>query len=134
MKGATMKVTLEKLGIMTSYSRPRASHDNPFPKAQLRTCKYRPDWLTKGFVTKACAQAWVKSCPSWYNREHLHSAIRCVSPSMRHAGQERDALASRAHAPCKCPCPKTGTLVRQNPQLATRRTGLAEPGTQHQRP
>ncbi|MGL4437901.1 MAG: DDE-type integrase/transposase/recombinase, partial [Bosea sp. (in: a-proteobacteria)] len=30
MKGATMKVTMEKLGITASYSRPRVSNDNPF--------------------------------------------------------------------------------------------------------
>jgi putative transposase len=43
MKGATMKVTLEKLGIAASYSRPRVSNDNPFSEALFRTCKYRPD-------------------------------------------------------------------------------------------
>jgi putative transposase len=46
MKGATMKVTLEKLGITASYSRPRVSNDNPFSEALFRTCKYRPDWLS----------------------------------------------------------------------------------------
>jgi putative transposase len=61
MKGATMKVTLEKLGILASYSRPRVSNDNPFSEALFRTCKYRPDWPNKGFATKADAQAWVKS-------------------------------------------------------------------------
>ena len=96
MKGATMKVTLEKLGIMASCSRPRASHDNPFSAAQLRTCKYRPDWPARGFATKAGAQAWVRPFTKWYNGEHLHSAIRFVTPSLRHAGLDRDALASRA--------------------------------------
>ena len=76
MKGATMKVTLEKLGIVASYSRPRVSNDNPFSEALFRTCKYRPDWPNKGFATKACAQAWVKSFASWYNGDHLHSMIR----------------------------------------------------------
>jgi putative transposase len=52
MKGATMKVTMEKLGITASYSRPRVSNDNPFSEALFRTCKYRPDWPTKGFATK----------------------------------------------------------------------------------
>ena len=37
MKGATMKVTLEKLGIIASYSRPRVSNDNPFSEALFRT-------------------------------------------------------------------------------------------------
>ena len=96
MKGAAMKVTLEKPGIMTSCSRPRASHDNPFSEALFRTCKYRPNWPAKGFATKDDAQAWMKSFASWYNGEHLHSAIRFVTPSMRHAGLDRDALANRA--------------------------------------
>ena len=63
MKGATMKVTMEKLGITASYSRPRVSNDNPFSEALFRTCKYRPDWPTKGFATKADAQAWVRANP-----------------------------------------------------------------------
>ena len=96
MKGAAMKTTMAKLGITASCSRPRASHDNPICEALLRTCKYRPDWPSKGFATKAGALAWVKSFASWYNREHLHSAIRFVTPSMRHAGQERETLANRA--------------------------------------
>jgi putative transposase len=96
MKGATMKTTMEKLGITASYSRPRVSNDNPFSEALFRTCKYRPDWPTKGFVTKADAQAWVKSFASWYNREHLHSAIRFVTPDARHTGHDRATLASRA--------------------------------------
>jgi len=81
---------------MASYSRPRVSNDNPFSAALIRTCKYRPDWPSKGFVTKDDAQAWVKSFANWYNCEHLHSAIRFVTPSMRHTGQDRDALAIRA--------------------------------------
>jgi transposase InsO family protein len=96
MKGATMKTTMEKLGITASYSRPRVSNDNPFSEALFRTCKYRPDWPTKGFATKEDAQTWVKSFTSWYNGEHLHSAIRFVTPNARHAGQDRATLASRA--------------------------------------
>ena len=38
----------------------RHGNDNPFSEALFRTCKYRPDWPTKGFATKADAQlAWV---------------------------------------------------------------------------
>ena len=96
MKGATMKVTMEKLGITASYSRPRVSNDNPFSEALFRTCKYRPDWPNKGFATKADAQAWVKSFANWYNRQHLHSTIRFVTPDARHAGLDRATLASRA--------------------------------------
>ena len=96
MKGATMKTTMEKLGITASYSRPRVSNDNPFSEALFRTCKYRPNWPSKGFATKADAQAWVKSFANWYNGEHLHSGIRFVTPDVRHAGHDRATLASRA--------------------------------------
>ena len=96
MKGATMKVTMEKLGITASYSRPRVSNDNPFSEALFRTCKYRPNWPTKGFATKTEAQAWVKSFANWYNGEHLHSAIRFVTPNARHAGHDRATLENRA--------------------------------------
>ena len=91
-----MKVTMEKPGITASYSHPRVSNDTPFSEALFRTCKYRPDWPTKGFATKADAQTWVKSFTSWYNDEHLHSAIRFVTPNERHAGHDRGTLASRA--------------------------------------
>jgi transposase InsO family protein len=96
MKGATMKVTMEKLGITASYSRPRVSNDNPFSEALFRTCKYRPDWPSKGFATKTDAQAWVKLFANWYNGEHLHSAIRFATPGARHAGHDRATLANRA--------------------------------------
>ena len=62
MKGATMKTTMEKLGITASYSRPRVSNDNPFSEALLRTCQYRPDWPSKGFATKADALVLWRFC------------------------------------------------------------------------
>lgn len=96
MKGATMKATLEKLGILASYSRPRVSNDNPFSEALFRTCKYRPNWPKKGFATRMDAQTWVKSFADWYNNDHLHSAIRFVTPNMRHTGNEGKTLAKRA--------------------------------------
>jgi putative transposase len=97
MKGATMKVTMEKLGITASYSRPRVSNDNPFSEALFRTCKYRPEWRIKGFATKADAQTWVQTFAGWYNSEHLHSAIRFVTPNARHAGHDHATLTNRAN-------------------------------------
>jgi putative transposase len=95
MKGATMKATLERLGIIASYSRPRVSDDNPFSEALFRTCKYRPDWPTAGFASKQDAQRWVTRFVDWYNTEHRHSAIRFVTPNARHTGQERELLDRR---------------------------------------
>ena len=62
----------------------------------MRTCTYRTDWPSKGFATKADAQAWVKSFANWYDGAHLHSAIRFVTPDERHAGRDRATLADRA--------------------------------------
>ena len=42
MKGETLLATLYRLGIATSYSRPRTSNDNPYSEALFRTCKYLP--------------------------------------------------------------------------------------------
>jgi putative transposase len=95
MKGATMKTTMEKLGITSSYSRPRVSNDNPFSEALFRTFKYRPNWPTKGFATKIDSQNWVKSFANWYNDEHLHSAIGFVTPNARHSGADRKTLENR---------------------------------------
>jgi putative transposase len=95
MKGATMTATLERLGIIASYSRPRVSDDNPFPEALFRTCKYRPDWPTSGFASTGDAQRWVTNFVSWYNNEHRHSAIRFVTPNTRHTGGDRELLARR---------------------------------------
>ena len=95
MKGATMKVALERLGVIASHSRPRVSDDNPITEALFRTCKYRPDWQASGFASKDDAQRWVARFVSWYNEEHRHSAIRFVTPHARHTGQDRELLDRR---------------------------------------
>ncbi|KAI3611530.1 3-hydroxyacyl-CoA dehydrogenase (plasmid) [Cupriavidus necator H850] len=49
MKGATMLATLENLGVVASFSRPRVSNDNPYAESLFRTCKYRPDYPGQAF-------------------------------------------------------------------------------------
>ena len=41
MKGSTMLATLQKLGVVASFSRPHVSDDNPYSEALFRTLKYR---------------------------------------------------------------------------------------------
>lgn len=95
MKGATMVATLEKLGILASFSRPHVSNDNPFSEALFRTMKYRPEYPRCPFLTLQEAAAWVAAFVAWYNSEHLHSAIRFVTPDQRHSGAENAILADR---------------------------------------
>lgn len=95
MNGATMKATLEALGILPSYSRPRVSDDNPYSEALFRTLKYRPEYPTRPFEDITQAWAWVVAFVDWYNLEHRHSAINYVTPEQRHTGADRELLRQR---------------------------------------
>lgn len=104
MKGSTMLATLQRLGIVASFSRPRVSDDNPYVEALFRTAKYRPTYPTRPFESVDHAENWVAEFVDWYNEAHFHSAIRFVTPSQRHAGEDieilerRDGVYERARA------------------------------------
>lgn len=95
MKGATLLATLQQLGVMPSFSRPRVSDDNPYSEALFRTAKYRPEYPSGPFASLEAARDWVRWFVDWYNHEHLHSGIRFVTPAQRHAGDDVDILAKR---------------------------------------
>jgi len=95
MKGATMLATLQWLGVTPSFSRPRVSDDNAFSESLFRTLKYRPSFPDKPFDSLEHARCWVSSFVSWYNSEHLHSAIRFVTPDDRYFGREAALLRKR---------------------------------------
>jgi transposase InsO family protein len=95
MKGATLKATLERLGVLASYSRPGVSDDNPFVESLFGTMKTRVGYPKKPFDTLEQAQAWVDAFVRWYNEEHRHSALNWVTPMARHTGQERELLRRR---------------------------------------
>lgn len=95
MKGSTMLATLQRLGVVASFSRPRVSDDNPYSEALFRTLKYRPEYPSQPFATLEAANLWVEGFVSWYNTEHRHSAIRFVTPDERHDGREHELLRQR---------------------------------------
>ncbi len=95
MKGASMLATLQRLGVVASFSRPRVSDDNPFSEALFRTLKYRPEYPDGPFASLEAARTWVAGFVVWYNTEHLHSALRFVTPTDRHAGRDVEILAKR---------------------------------------
>jgi putative transposase len=95
MKGSTMQATLQKLGVIPSFSRPMVSDDNPYSESLFRTMKYRPEYPSKAFESLAQAKQWVDEFVCWYNTCHLHSAIRFVTPDDRHYGREQHILANR---------------------------------------
>ena len=95
MKGATMLATLQRLGAVSSFSRPSVSDDNAFAESLFRTMKYRAKYPAAGFATVEDARIWVRDFVTWYNDEHQHSGIGYVSPAARHSGDDVGILASR---------------------------------------
>ena len=95
MKGATMLATMQHLGIVPSFSRPRVSDDNAYAESLFRTLKYCPGYPSRGFPSLDAARAWVARFVHWYNEQHHHSSIGFVTPSQRHDGRDIEILAYR---------------------------------------
>ena len=95
MKGATMLATLQRLGVVPSFSRPSVSNDNPFSEALFKTLKYQPDFPRQPFDSLDTARQWVCGFVRWYNEEHHHSALKFVTPAQRHRGEDAKLLTDR---------------------------------------
>ncbi len=95
MKALTLLAFFHVLGILPSYSRPAVSNDNPYSGPLFRTIKYRPQYPRRPFASIEQARQWMAWFAKWYNGEHLHSAIRFVTPNQRHAGEDVAILARR---------------------------------------
>jgi transposase InsO family protein len=95
MKGAMMLATLQKLGVIPSFSRPKVSDDNPYSESLFKTLKYCPKYPSKPFSSIENATSWVCEFVDWYNNYHLHSGIKFVTPSSRHEGKDEEILKKR---------------------------------------
>lgn len=95
MKGATMLATLQKLGVVPSFSRPRVSDDNPYSESLFKTLKYCPEYPSRPFASLSEASEWVEKFVFWYNNIHLHSGIKFVTPMSRHEGKDKMILKNR---------------------------------------
>jgi putative transposase len=96
MKGATMLATLQKLGVVPSFSRPKVSDDNPFSESLFKTLKYRPSYPDGAFANIEESRMWVERFVAWYNYEHCHSEINFVTPISKHLGDDFEILQERA--------------------------------------
>lgn len=78
----------------------------------FRTAKYRPEFPATGFASVDDARAWAAEFVRWYNVDHRHSDIRCVSPQQRHTGGDQAILGARhalyAQAQQRNPAPWSG--------------------------
>lgn len=95
MRSYTMLAKMYALGVLSSYSRPRVSNDNPYSESLFRTLKYCPWWPENGFQDIDDARAWVTRFVGWYNQEHKHSGIKYVTPDERHRGADTGILSAR---------------------------------------
>lgn len=95
MKGSTILATLEKLGIMPSFSRARVSNDNAYAESLFRTRKYRPNYPSKPFGSIDEARKWTLEFVQWYNHQNKHSGLKFVTPAQRHDGRDAAILGHR---------------------------------------
>ena len=89
MKGATFLTTLQKLGIMPTFSRPSVSDDNPYSESLFKTLKYTPTYPSKPFDDIESSRCWCDTFVTWYNNSHCHSGIGFVTPVQRHLQQDK---------------------------------------------
>lgn len=130
MKAGTILMTLYKLGIIPSYSRPRVSNDNAYIESFFKTLKYMRSY-PKCFETMEDAKYWVADFIDWYNNRHLHSSIGYVTPNQKHTGEAIEIIANRNEVKRaayeknklrwsgKCSTLTTPTEVVLNPSLET---------------
>jgi transposase InsO family protein len=97
MKGAAMLATMQKLGVVPSFSRPSVSNDNPFSESLFKTLKYVPIYPTQPFDSVVDARQWISTFCRWYNYSHRHSGLKFVTPAQRHLGKDKVILAEREH-------------------------------------
>ena len=90
-----MLATLQRLGVVPSFSRPTVSNDNPYSESLFGSLKYSPAYPAKPFDSIEAARAWVHTFVTWYNDTHRHSGIRYVTPNERHRGEDTVILARR---------------------------------------
>ncbi len=119
MKGATMLVTLQKLGVVPSFSRPSVSNDNAYSEALFKTLKYHPGYPQVPFEGLDQARRWVLGFEHWYNEKHCHSGIKFVTPAQRHRREDIAILAKRNRVYAKA--------RKNNPQRWTGATRNWEP-------
>jgi transposase InsO family protein len=90
MRAATLESRLGELGVLRSFSRPRVSNDNPYSESLFRTVKFRPDYPSRPFASKAEACEWVAVSSS----SHLTNATAVQpSPSAGNAPRSTKRLA-----------------------------------------
>ncbi len=94
MKNGTMLATLQRLGVVGSFSRPNVSNDNAYSESLFKTLKYTAGYPVQ-FESIEEARNWVSRFVKRYNTQHRHSGIGYVTPEQRHFGLDSEILLRR---------------------------------------
>jgi len=124
MRGATLEVRLEELGVLRSFSRPRVSNDNPYSESLFRTVKYRPNYPNRPFRSKEEACQWVSSFIDWYNHQHRHCGKAIEICRRRARVYELARIANPKRLSRSIRCWKQSDLVWINGTLKALETSL----------
>ena len=101
-------------GVTASFSRPRASNDNPCCESLFRTLTTRHDYPAPGKDHEEQARSYIAAFVSWYNHEHRHRNLNCVTPMQRRRGEDRQLLERRT-ALTAAACQARVVLARPQP-------------------
>ncbi|MDV7199698.1 IS3 family transposase [Rhodococcus kroppenstedtii] len=85
MRSHTLIGDLTDRGVLTSFSRPRVSDDNPFSESLFKTIKYDLDCPTR-FDSIDHARTWTATFLRRYATEHRHSGLGRHTPADTHHG------------------------------------------------
>lgn len=96
MKGSTMAITLDRLGIIKTFNRPSVSNDNSYSESLFKTLKYQLKNPMEAFHSLEEANKWAGDFVRWYNKKHLHSGIKYVTPDQRFKRKDITILKKRA--------------------------------------
>lgn len=85
---------LTQRGVLTSFSRPRVSDDNPFSESLFKTIKYDQS-CPKRFQNIEHARTWTTAFLHRYATAHRHSALGRHTPQQVHDGTAAQVQAAR---------------------------------------
>jgi putative transposase len=94
MKSLSLAELLLELGVGKTHSRPRVSNDNPYSESQFKTLRNWPGFPER-FASSTHAHEVCRAFFGWYNRQHHHSALCYLTPTVVHHGQADEVLAQR---------------------------------------
>ncbi|MCB9591034.1 MAG: transposase [Polyangiaceae bacterium] len=94
MRAGGFQQVLQDLGVSQSYSRPRASNDNPYSEAHFRTLKYQSDYPHR-FRGVQEARTWCADPFTWYNEADHHVGLGLHTPADVYFDRAKTIAAAR---------------------------------------